>query len=312
MERVRTWVVGRGGLVGSAVARRPELDVFDAAPVPWGTSDVPHVLDAELARFAAWADGHPWGVVWAAGSGVMLTGQDVLDLEVDTFRRFCESAGRMLPRGRGGTYLVSSAGGAYAGSQHPPFGLATSPVPLNAYGRAKLAQEDVLEELSRGRVDVTIGRLSNAYGPGQDLTKRQGLVTQLCLSMLLGRPATVFAPLETLRDFIYVDDAARIVADDVVAMASSNETSCVRRVVCSGRSVSIAELIAMVEQVAGHPMALVHLLSEGSSSPLDLRLWARPDARVERMLATPLESGVRRVWADLVDQLAAGRLADIT
>jgi hypothetical protein len=46
MERVRTWVVGRGGLVGSAVARRPELDVFDAAPVPWGTPDVPDVLDA--------------------------------------------------------------------------------------------------------------------------------------------------------------------------------------------------------------------------------------------------------------------------
>jgi UDP-glucose 4-epimerase len=311
MERVRTWVVGRGGLVGSAVARRPELDVFDAVPVPWGGPEAPHVLDAELARFAAWAEGHPWGVVWAAGSGVMLTGEDVLDLEVATFRRFCEDADRALPRGRGGVYLVSSAGGAYAGSVRPPFGLSTVPVPLNAYGRAKLAQEDALDELSGRHVDVTIGRLSNAYGPGQDLTKRQGLVTQLCLSMLMGRPATVFAPLETLRDFVYVDDAARIVADDVVDMASSDRVSCVRRIVCSGRSVSIAELIAMVEQVAGHPMPLVHLLAPGSPSPVDLRLRPDPDPRVERMLATPLETGVSLVWADLVDRLAAGRLAAI-
>ncbi|MFC5678218.1 NAD-dependent epimerase/dehydratase family protein, partial [Aeromicrobium endophyticum] len=303
--------VGRGGLVGSAIARRPELDVFDAVPVPWGTPDAPHVLDAELSRFVAWADGRPWAVVWAAGSGVMLTGEDVLDLEVATFRRFCASGEQVLPRGRGGVYLVSSAGGTYAGSQRPPFGLSTTPVPLNAYGRAKLAQEDALEELSGGHVDVTIGRLSNAYGPGQDLTKRQGLVTQLCLSMLMGRPATVFAPLETLRDFVYVDDAARIVADDVVAMASSDQVSCVRRIVCSGRSVSIAELIAMVEQVAGHPLPLVHLLAAGSDSPVDLRLRSDPDPRIERMLATPLETGVNLVWADLVDRLAAGRLSEI-
>jgi UDP-glucose 4-epimerase len=310
VQQVRTWVIGAGGLVGSAVVRRPELDVFDGASIPWGSEAALSVLETELNRFSAWADGHPWALVWAAGSGVMLTGEDVLAAEVDTFTGFCERVAVSVPQARGGFYLVSSAGGVYAGSQNPPFGAGTAPVPANAYGRAKLRQEEVLERWCAGRTSITIGRLANVYGPGQDLRKMQGLVTQLCLSALLGRPARVFAPLATLRDYIYVDDAARMVVDDVIAMTRPVEPAgaTVRRVVCSGRSATIAELIAMVENVTGRPVPLVHLLP-GAGSIVDLRLAVARDHPLDRSLMTPLEVGVGLVWQDLVDQLAAGRLA---
>jgi UDP-glucose 4-epimerase len=310
VERVRTWVVGAGGLVGSAVSRRPELDVFESARVPWGTDRALGVLEEDLRRFVEWSDGHPWAVVWSAGSGVMLTGQDALDVEVELFGGFCRLAASTLPSTGGGLYLVSSAGGVYAGSRHPPFGAATSPVAANAYGRAKLRQEAILDDTCGGLTHITVGRLANVYGPGQDLGKMQGLVTQLCLSALLGRPARVFAPLATLRDYIYVDDAARMVVDDVIAMTRPGAPSTALRVVCSGRSATIAELIAMVEHATGRSVPLVHLLPEGLSV-VDLRLAQHRDREVERSLVTPLEVGVGLVWQDLVDQLAAGHLAEI-
>jgi UDP-glucose 4-epimerase len=307
--QVKTWVVGRGGLVGSAVARRPELRLFDAVRVPWGGDPLP-VLGAELERFVSWVGEDPWSLVWAAGSGVMYTGQDALDEELATFTAFCRRAGDVLPTARGGIYLVSSAGGAYAGSVHPPFDVRTTPVPLNAYGRTKLAQEAAIVQTCAARVPVTIGRLANVYGPGQDLTKLQGLVTQLSLSALLGRSATVFAPLSTLRDYIYVDDAAAVIVDDVVRMTGSSGGAVEHRVVCSGRSTSIAELITMVEDCTGRSLPLVHLLP-GEPYILDLRLGAAPGQSVDRLLTTALETGVNLVWQDLLERLAAGELADL-
>lgn len=306
---VQTWVVGAGGLVGSAVARTPGLIPFGAVKIPWGTSDAPGVLGAELDRFAEWVDGNDWGIVWAAGAGVMFTSQESLALELEVFESFCERLPGKLPQRRGGFYLISSAGGIYAGASHPPFGAATPPQPLNAYGRTKLAQEERAIGILSSRLPVSIGRLSNAYGPGQDIFKQQGLITQLGLSALLNRPATIFAPLATLRDYIYVDDAARAVMADIHRMTRADDPRVTRRVVSSGRAASIAELIAIVERMSGRTFPVIHRLADGPHF-LDLRLQASGDLDAGAQ-GTLLETGVALVFQDLVCQLADGRLVEL-
>lgn len=304
---VKTWVIGAGGLVGSAVARAAGLDVFASRKIPWGTLAADPLLGAELTRFADWAGDDDWAVVWAAGAGVMLTSRDALDLELELYEAFCRRLLVTPPKGRGGFYLVSSAGGVYAGSSNPPFGPASVPKPLNAYGRTKLAQEDRAIELLTPRLPVTIGRLSNAYGPGQDLHKQQGLITQLGLCALLNRPATIFAPLPTLRDYIYVDDAARFVAADLRRMALGDAPGVTRRVVSSGRASSIAELIAIVMHVTGRTFPVIHRLAGGPYF-LDLRLQTSDQVGVPGQ-ETPLETGVGLVFQDLIRQLEDGLLA---
>src|SRR4029450_2875227 len=133
---------------------------------------------------------------WAAGAGVMRTNQSALDEELAVFRAFCHYVSEVVRPGRGGFYLLSSAG-VYAGSQDPPFDADTIPRPLNPYGRTKLAQEGLVEKIVAPLVPVTIGRAANVYGPGQNLAKEQGLVTRLALCSVLDRPATIFAPLST-------------------------------------------------------------------------------------------------------------------
>lgn len=302
---LKTWVLGSGGLVGSAVTRRSAIDAFDAAKIPWAAEGASAALAAELERFVDWVGDDDWGIVWAAGAAFMSTTQDSLDVELELFDSFCDRLSGSLPHGKGGFYLVSSAGGMYAGSSSPPFGPTTTPKPLNAYGRTKAAQEQRVIETLSPRLPVTIGRIANAYGPGQSLLKQQGLITQLALSALLNRPATIFSPLPTLRDYIYVDDAARFVSADVHRMTGA-VPGVTRRVVGSGRSASISELIAIVEHTSGRTFPIVHRL-EGGPYFLDLRLESSDQVGVAGQ-GTPLETGVALVFQDLQRQLADGRL----
>jgi UDP-glucose 4-epimerase len=172
----------------------------------------------------------------------------------------------------------------------------------------KLAQESLVVDAIATRLPVSIGRLSNAYGPGQNLFKQQGLITQLAVSALLNRPATIFAPLPTLRDYIYVDDAARSIASDIRRMARMDEPSVTRRVVSSGRAASIAELIAIVERISGRSIPVIHRLADGPYF-LDLRMQSSSEASAGP--GTPLEAGVGLVLQDLERQLADGRLAKL-
>ncbi len=73
-----TWIVGRGGLLGSAVMRATGTK-FTARPVPWENHDAAaDVLDSDLEGFIRAAGNDDWSVIWAAGSGVVGTSTDKL------------------------------------------------------------------------------------------------------------------------------------------------------------------------------------------------------------------------------------------
>lgn len=306
---VKTWVIGAGGMIGSSIVRSGDVCAFEAAPIPWGTLDAAETIRRELDRFVAWVGDDVWGIVWTAGAGVMRTDQADLDKELDVLEAFSQHASAVLPRRGGGIYVVSSAGGMYAGSADPPFDLGTEPRPLNAYGRTKQAQERVAVDVLSTVLPLTIGRAANVYGPGQSLSKQQGLVTQLALCAVLNRPATIFAPLDTLRDYIYVDDVAREIVSDVQAMTRARP-GLDRRIICSGRSTSIAELIAIVERSTARTFPVVHALAEGPYI-LNLMLHGPPLSVAIDLPTTPLEVGVALVFQDLLRQLAEGRLAHV-
>lgn len=165
------------------------------------------VLRADLEQFAGISDGDDWAIVWAAGAGVVGTTRAALDDEAELVRRFAAAVREKRPAGRGALFLTSSAG-MYAGSVAPPFDERTQPRPLNAYGAVKLLQEQAVAHELAGSVPLVVGRISTLYGPGQNLDKAQGLVTRLCLQAAMRRPIRVFVPMDTLRDYLFVDDAA--------------------------------------------------------------------------------------------------------
>lgn len=296
-----TWIVGRGGLLGSAVSRMTGPKFF-GLPVPWANHDAAvGVLDSDLERFIRAARNDDWSVIWAAGSGVVGTTADKLAAETRIMSHLLTRLRDLRPTGRGAFFLSSSAGGVFAGSTHPPFSESTTPRPLSPYGETKLAQEELLETTLEGCVPLVIGRFSNLAGPGQNFVKPQGLISQLCRAAVTQQSLNVFVPMETLRDYLYVDDAAAMVLTLVESAVHNQPSTPVLRNISSQRPVSVCTVVRTVQQVAHRTVRIVHGTSLSANYHVrDLRLCTDFPREFRDVAITPLPVTVKRVYDDVL------------
>lgn len=301
-----TWIVGRGGLLGSAVVRATGTK-FTARPVPWENHDAAaDVLDSDLEGFIRAAGNDDWSVIWAAGSGVVGTSTDKLAADTRIVSHLFTRIRDSRPAGRGALFFSSSAGGVYAGSTHPPFSESTTPRPLSPYGETKLAQEEILRTTLESHIPIVIGRFSNLAGPGQNLVKQQGLVSQLCRAVVQRQSLNVFVPMETLRDYLDVDDAAAMVRTLVEDAVQKQPSAPVLRNIASQRPVSVCAVVRTVQQVA-HRRVRVGLGTSPSSKyhVRDLRLCTLFPHEFRGVAITPFPVTVKRVYDDILQQQIA-------
>jgi UDP-glucose 4-epimerase len=302
---VFTWIVGRGGLLGSAVSRAMGPK-FTELPVPWENHDAAvGVLDSDLKRFIREARNDDWSVIWAAGSGVIGSTTAKLAAETRIMSHFVTRMRDSRPTGPGAFFLSSSAGGIYAGSTHPPFSESTTPRPLSPYGEAKLAQEKILQTTLEGCVPLVIGRFSNLAGPGQNLVKQQGLVSQLCRAAVMRQSLNVFVPMETLRDYLYVDDAAAMVRTLVQDAVRNQPSTPMVRNISSQRPVSVCTILRTVQQVAHRTVRIALGTSPSSKFHVrDLRLCTDFPQDFHDVAITPLPVTVKRVYDDVLRRVS--------
>jgi len=295
---MNTWVVGSGGLLGSALARQLD-DIFAAAPVPWNEPErAAALLNQEAERFADHVDGSPWSVIWAAGAATTSSSGVQTRTELESLRGLLTGIRKHLPAGKGHFFLTSSAGGVYAGSANPPFDRDTPVQPLSAYGELKLAQETLASNMLADFAAVTIGRVSNLYGPGQDLGKLQGLISRLALASVTRQPINIFVPLDTIRDYIYVDDAGRAILKLLQSSASSDPLRI--EVVASGSPTTVGQLIQTMNLLTKKrvPVALgSHPSAQSQASDLRMVPSVAVDSR------TPLPVGMKDVHLDILARL---------
>jgi UDP-glucose 4-epimerase len=298
---VLTWIVGRGGLLGSAVSRAigPK---FIALPVPWENHNTAvGVLNSDLKRFIRAARNDDWSVIWAAGSGVVGSTADKLAAETRIMSHLLSGLRDSRPTGRGAFFFSSSAGGVYAGSTHPPFSESTIPRPLSPYGATKLAQEQIAQMTLEGCVPLVIGRFSNLAGPGQNLVKQQGLVSQLCRAAVTRQSLNVFVPMETLRDYLDVDDAAAMVRTLVENAVHNQPPAPVLRNISSQRPVSVCTVLRTVQQVAHRPVRIALGTSPSSRFHVrDLRLCTHFPQEFQAVAITPFPVTVKHVYDDVL------------
>lgn len=305
-----TWVVGAGGLLGAAVARAGAPIFSSSSPVPWpDPNEAAQVLASDLTRFVREAGEREWALVWAAGSGVVASSRSALERETEVLERFVARVRSEHPRGPGTFFLASSAGGVYAGSARPPFSEATTPRPINPYGKSKLAQEQLARSALDQRVPLVIGRFSNLYGPGQNLAKPQGLVSHLCLGAATRRAVNVFVPMQTLRDYLFADDAARMVLAAVDRSIRAQSATALLRNLASEQPTTVAYLVRLVQQVARHPVRIVlGAATNRESHVLDLRVVSREHDEVDAPAITPLPVGVKRIYDHILETVRRASL----
>lgn len=298
-------LIGRGLLgarLHSTLRRRGEEVV--TASVPW--SDPEAAREALLAAASACARVDPrWALAWTAGAGVIGTPEDELDRELRLFEQFVDE----IETAPDVAFLASSAGGLYAGAADPPYTEEHDPAPLAAYGRTKLAMEGAARRWTDRGTRLLVGRISNLYGPGQDLGKPQGLVSQLCLTQVTGQPLHVYASLDTLRDYLYVDDAAEMVADLLAVGRTMPAGTTLTKIVASGDSLSIGAILHVSARVfRRRPVVVQAASSRPGPQALDLRMRSTVLPELGRRAATPFPVGLRATARDILSQRQDGAL----
>jgi UDP-glucose 4-epimerase len=318
------WVVGRGGLLGSCVERALERGAGGWRPVhPLAWRDPLRLADSitdAVRAFAARLAGESrggWCVYWCAGDGVVGTPADRLHAETATLRLFLErlgdaldGTGLALP---GRFFLASSAGGVYGGSPERPLTEATPPRPISDYGRAKLEQEEALRAWARARptVSALVGRLSNLYGPGQHLDKPQGLISHMSRCLIFGVPVHIFVPLDTIRDYLFAEDAGgRVVAGlERLGNESPDGGRHVIKVYGSERETTVATLVGVFRRIAKRRLLVVSGLHPvRAQQPARLQFRSTVWADEPCLPATELLDGVSRVHRHQLALFQAGRL----
>lgn len=300
MTSTHTWVVGSGGLLGAAVTREAERRrhrVYTST-IPWADRlSAQYALQQRCAAFFDSFDGGHWNVVWAAGAGVNGTSAAQFEQENDLIAAVLDHIEALAgQRACAGTvFLASSAGGVYAGAPGAPHHEGTQPVPLGDYGRAKLHSEAIATAFGiRTGINVAIGRFANLYGPGQNLAKPQGLISHLCRGYLMASPVSIYVPMDTLRDYLYVSDAAEMVAD-VLAMSAEQSMPPTVKIFASGEAVTIGSILGACRTVfrrrpnvvlAASPLAVF----QGRDLRLRSTVWPHIDRRTHRTLPAGIAS----------------------
>lgn len=108
-------------------------------------------------------------------------------------------------------FVFASSGGAMYGECPHPATEAAPKTPLSPYGVAKITAEMYLCVLSRlsGVRSVSL-RYANVYGPRQSPEGEAGVVSIFTNRMLDDEVPTIFGDGEQIRDYVYVEDIARM------------------------------------------------------------------------------------------------------
>jgi dTDP-L-rhamnose 4-epimerase len=154
----------------------------------------------------------------------------------------------------------------------------TYPEPVSVYGATKLTQEHVLQAWCAARsTRLTILRLQNVFGAGQSpynlYTGIVGLFHRLAAA---GQTIEVYEDGQIGRDFIPIDDVARIMARALAQPVTGHEAIDVG----SGKAMTILDAAGMIALLYGAPQPRI----SGAFRDGDIRWAVASTERLERQL----------------------------
>ena len=291
------WILGQGGFLGTAIARSAVISgysLFEGDPIPWRDPGLRLKKMIELAdQFGQFSIGEKPIIMWAAGADGVSERRD--ESEVESFKDFVEAISASSSLRNAKVVVCSSAGGVYGSSPHPPFSVSSTIAAANQYGANKIAIETIAQTDLPSSKHVHIARITNLYGPWPG--SRQGLVNRICTAATTRKALQIYVPLDTVRDYIYVDDAAELLIMESEAAESSRSVS----LIGSGENSSVGEVIKTVTNVTHRkvPISLAYLEST-KLQPRDLRMSPSWQDRSIPFAPLSLAEGVKRLFDSLV------------
>ena len=146
-------------------------------------------------------------------------------------------------------FVYISSGGTVYGNRKDkavPFIESCPMEPISYYGWSKQIMENSIQYMHRtqGLRYLTI-RPSNPYGRGQKLYGKQGIIAVALGKILAGEKVQIWGDGSTVRDFIYIDDLGKAIAELITNVRIINTTINIG----SGDGHSINEIIAILKEI---------------------------------------------------------------
>ena len=197
-----------------------------------------------------------------------------------------------LAKAKGARFLLASTSEVYGDPQvHPQpetyWGHVNPVGPRGVYDEAKRFAEALTMAYHRSHgVETRIVRIFNTYGPR--MRPHDGrVVSNFCIQALAGTPLTVYGDGRQTRSFCFVSD----LVEGIVRLLLSDEVDPVN--IGNPTEFTIAGLIATLERVLGHPLAVTY-----APLPQDDPRVRQPDiTRAQTLLGwepkVDLEAGLR-------------------
>jgi UDP-glucose 4-epimerase len=301
METV-CWILGRGGLLGRSLTRATQdagiLEYVPQERFRWHeASACAEQLQSAFDSFVRASAGKHWQIIWAAGTGTMGSTEVDLAKETGVLATLIGLIGKEGSlTGRAGTVVyASSAGAIYSGCSDAIITEASLPHPENAYGNAKLAEEEMLKALimQRPQISLLLARITNLYGPAQAYGKRQGLISHIARSILKRAPINIFVPFDTMRDYIPANDAAEMMIETAKTLQNGDILT---KIVASEEPTTIAKIIGTFTAITRMPPRVITSASALSTS-YPHRMCFRSVVGFRAEKKTPLLVGIAQVLA---------------
>jgi nucleoside-diphosphate-sugar epimerase len=292
-QKVTILVTGAGGFVGSAVTREllrrghEVIAVVRASPISFGSAMVVRqdLLDAQavmatLCTFCCDA------VIHAAANMPLRAQETGYAVNETMTRNLLSGLATGLPK----FFLCISSVDVYAqtgGSVDEEAPIA----PISDYGASKLATEKACREWATERgVGLGIARLTQIFGPGDRTPK---LIPTAIATIKAGQPVKLFGDGEDLRDYLFVTDAARLLAEWTERYLATTLN------VATGQTRSINEVLAILREVSGKEFTIERLPRR--KSRIDYRFNTTSlDQALGPLKLTPFPMALRKTYDALV------------
>lgn len=297
-------IIGAGGLLGQAllsqIPKRSRAVAVRASNIPWqDSSGTRKALTLHLRKFLTTCGDAKLHIYWVAGASTLRSARDSVLADESSFGIFLEAASDCLRETATNSqklklFFASSAGGVYSKSQNPPFTETSSVAPSSFYGESKLRMEAVIADWAiRNQVQCLIGRISSIYGEKQKTNKQQGFLSALIRNTVKRQPTTIFAPLGSIRNYVYASDAANLILrhsyqqDETVRVAN----------ICAPYNSTLASVIQSARSITKMPVLTQFTTPpHGVLDAQDLRVNTHYIKWVNEECRTPLSVGMNTLF----------------
>jgi len=163
-------------------------------------------------------------------------------------------------------FIFFSSSSVYGIQKECPINENTCPAPISTHGIQKLTMEYYISLFSRqSNTNCKVVRLSNPYGPGQNIHGRQGFISIVIGHLTNNTPIVIRGTGEDVRDYIYIDD----VVNACHSILTTDSDEVVFNLGC-GSGESLLNVISEFKANLDMPLNITHQECRASDIPVSI------------------------------------------